>query len=63
MSSSRKRAVDLRRWSYSGSPGYYSITAAGLAIDGGTGVDGNAALVWNDPVEAGGTLLFEGGGG
>ena len=51
--------VDLRRWSYSGSVGYYSITGAGLTIDGGTGMDGDAALVWNDAVEAGGTLLLE----
>jgi len=52
--------IDLRYWSYSASPGYfYSITSAGLTIDGGTGVDGAAALVWNDAVEAGGTLLLE----
>ena len=51
--------VDLRRWRYSGSAGYYSITGAGLTIDGGTGMDGDAALVWNDAVEAGGTLLLE----
>jgi hypothetical protein len=51
--------IDLRHWSYSASPGYYSITAAGLTIDGGTGVDGEAALVWNDKVEAGGTLMLE----
>jgi hypothetical protein len=30
-----------------------------LTIDGGTGVDGQAALVWIDPIEAGGTLLLE----
>jgi hypothetical protein len=51
--------IDLRYWSYSASPGYFSITSAGLTIDGGTGVDGAAALVWNDAVEAGGTLLLE----
>ena len=51
--------IDLRRWGYSGHEGYYSITSAGLKIDGGTGVDGAAALVWIDTVEAGGVLLLE----
>ena len=55
----QESGIDLRNWSYSGSEGYYSITSAGLTIDGGTGVDGQAALVWNDAVEAGGTLLLE----
>ena len=55
----QEAGIDLRRWSYSGHAGYYSITSAGLTIDGGTGVDGAAALVWNDAVEAGGVLLFE----
>ncbi len=51
--------IDLRNWSYAGREGYFSITGAGLTIDGGTGVDGQAALVWNDAVEAGGTLMLE----
>lgn len=49
-------AIDVRRWGYAG---HFSLSGAGLQIDGGTGVDGEAALVWNDPVEAGGTLLLE----
>ncbi|WP_263355806.1 hypothetical protein [Acidicapsa ligni] len=55
----QEAAIDLRRWSYSGHEGFYSITGNGLTIDGGTGVDGEAALVWTDGVEAGGTLLYE----
>ncbi len=56
-------AIDLRRWSYAGHEGYFSLTgggpAGGLQINGGTGRDGDATLVWNDQVEAGGTLLLE----
>jgi hypothetical protein len=55
----QEAAIDLRNWTYSASEGYYSITGAGLTINGGTGVDGQAALLWNDLVEAGGTLLLE----
>jgi hypothetical protein len=51
--------IDLRRWTYAGHEGFFSITGAGLTMDGGTGVDGQAALVWADQVEAGGTLLLE----
>jgi hypothetical protein len=55
----QEAAIDLRYWSYSGSEEYYSITGAGLTVNGGTGMDGQAALVWIDSVEAGGTLLLE----
>jgi hypothetical protein len=55
----QEASIDLRNWSYSGHDGYYSITGDGLTINGGTGVDGQAALVWNDAVEAAGTLLLE----
>ncbi len=59
----QEAAIDLRSWGYSGRAEYFSITGAGLTggleISGGTGVDGQAALVWNDAVEAGGTLLLE----
>ena len=55
----QEATVDLTRWSYSGHSGFYSIAAGGLTMDGGTGVDGAAALIWTDGVEAGGTLLFE----
>jgi hypothetical protein len=52
-------SIDLRHWSYSGGEGYFSLGGAGLVMDGGSGVDGQAALVWNDPVEAGGVMLLE----
>jgi len=51
--------IDLRYWSYGAGELYYSITSAGLTIDGGTGIDGAAAFTWLDAVEAGGTLLLE----
>jgi hypothetical protein len=54
--------IDLRNWTYSQNEEYFSISSAGLAINGGTGVDGAAALVWVDQVEAGGTLLMEAAG-
>jgi hypothetical protein len=52
-------SINLQLWRYAGNPMYYSITAAGLTMNGGNGIDGEAALVWNDGVEAGGTLLLE----
>jgi len=55
----QEAGIDLRNWSYGSGAAYFSITSAGLTIDGGTGVDGQAALVWIDPIEAGGTLLLE----
>ena len=55
----QEASVDLRYWSYTGNSMYFSIAGAGLAIDGGNGIDGEAALVWNEQVEAGGTLLLE----
>ncbi len=55
----QEAAIDQRRWGFAGNPGYFSITGAGLTFNGGNGIDGQAALVWNDLVEAGGTLLVE----
>ena len=52
-------SIDTRNWGFSADSQYFSIAGAGLTIDGGTGVDGQAALVWLDQVEAGGTLLLE----
>ena len=51
--------IDLGYWGYGSGGAYYSITAAGLTMDGGTGVDGAAPFAWLDAVEAGGTLLLE----
>jgi hypothetical protein len=55
-------AIDLRNWTYTGHDGYFSLTGAGLTMNGGTGTDGQAGLVWIEPVEAGGTLLLEASG-
>ncbi len=55
----QEAAIDRRRWGFAGNPAYFSITGAGLTLNGGNGIDGQAALVWNDAVEAGGTLLVE----
>jgi hypothetical protein len=52
-------SIDTRRWGFSADSQYFSLTGAGLTIDGGAGVDGQAALQWLDLVEAGGTLLLE----
>lgn len=52
-------SIDLQLWRFSGNSMYFSITTAGLTMNGGNGIDGEAALVWNDGVEAGGTLLLE----
>ena len=38
---------------------YFSIGAAGLAMTGGNGFDGQTTLTWIDPIEMGGTLLLE----
>jgi len=51
--------IDVRRWGFSGRDVYFSITGNGLTINGGNGLDGQAAMLWNDQVEAGGTLLLE----
>ena len=52
-------AIDTRNWMFTGASEYFSLTGAGLTMNGGTGADGQTALVWRDAVEAGGTLLME----
>ena len=52
-------SVNLRNWSLASNGAYFSMGAGGLNLTGGTGVDGQTALVWSDPVEAGGVLLLE----
>jgi len=51
--------IDSRVWGQTGGPGSLALGANGLLMDGGNGVDGQTLLVWNDPVEMGGTLLLE----
>ena len=51
--------IDERVWGNTGGSGYLSLGAAGLAMNGGNGLDGQTVLSWHDPVEMGGTLLLE----
>jgi hypothetical protein len=51
--------IDLRVWGNAGGPGYLSLGAGGLVMQGGNGIDGDTLLTWLDPVEMGGTMLLE----
>lgn len=51
--------IDPRLWGNPGGPGYLALDQGGLAMNGGSGFDGQTALTWIDPVEMGGTLLLE----
>jgi len=51
--------INQQVWGCSGGPGYLALGAGGLAMNGGSGTDGNTLLSWLDPVEMGGTLLLE----
>jgi hypothetical protein len=46
-------------WSVAAGPGYFSLGAGGLTMNGGNGLDGQTLLSWIDPVEMGGTILVE----
>ncbi len=46
-------------WEFSQGTGYLAIGANGLAMNGGSGIDGQTLLMWIDPIEMGGTLLLE----
>ncbi|UWZ86035.1 hypothetical protein [Occallatibacter riparius] len=50
--------IDPRVWS-NASTAYFGLGSAGLAMCGGSGVDGQTQLIWIDPVEMAGTLLLE----
>ena len=54
--------LDARVWANTGVQGYLSLGAGGLAMQGGTGRDGDVQLTSINPVEMGGTLLLEAGG-
>jgi len=54
--------IDQTVWSVSGGQGYLTLGPAGLAMNGGNGIDGQTALTWIDAVEMGGTLLLEASG-
>ena len=51
--------IDTRVWSLTGSAGSFGLGANGLALNGGSGRDGETLLTWIDAVEMGGTLLIE----
>jgi hypothetical protein len=51
--------INQQVWSSMGGPGYLSLGAGGLVMNGGNGIDGETVLSWIDPVEMGGTLLLE----
>jgi hypothetical protein len=52
-------AIDARLWSTAGTGGALSIGPNGLAVNGGSGRDGQTLLAWLDSIEMGGTLLME----
>ena len=52
-------AINVQNWMFTGASEYFSLTGAGLTMNGGTGADGQTALVWRDAVEAGGSLYLE----
>src|SRR6185437_5386505 len=45
--------IDARLWGNPRSYGYLSLGAGGLAMQGGTGRDGEVQLTWLDPIEMG----------
>jgi hypothetical protein len=51
--------INPQLWSVLGGPGYLTLGAGGLAMNGGNGIDGDTVLSWLEPVELGGTLLLE----
>ncbi len=54
--------IDLTAWTISGGATCLTLGAGGLAMAGGTGIDGQTILGWIDPIELGGTLLLEASG-
>jgi hypothetical protein len=54
--------IDTRYWSAPSASQYMSIGAAGLTMNGGSGIDGGTVLSWIDPVEMGGSMLLEASG-
>jgi hypothetical protein len=46
-------------WGVTGGVGCLTLGPNGLAMNGGNGIDGQTLISWLDPIEMGGTLLFE----
>jgi hypothetical protein len=55
-------AIDTGVWGNPSGSTYFSLGAGGLAMNGGSGIDGQTQLAWIDPIEMGGTLLLEADG-
>jgi hypothetical protein len=55
-------AINLQVWANPSGNGYFETGAAGLAMGGGNGIDGQTVLSWIDQIEMGGTLLLEAAG-
>ena len=55
-------AINTALWGNPSASAYFSLGAGGLAINGGSGIDGQTQLAWIDPIEMGGTLLLEADG-
>ena len=51
--------INLALWGVTAGAGYLTLGANGLAMNGGSGIDGQTLLTWLDPIEMGGTLLLE----
>ncbi len=51
--------INASLWSNFSSSGNIRLSASGLAMEGGNGIDGETVLSWIDPIEMGGTLLLE----
>jgi hypothetical protein len=52
-------SINASLWSNLSTSGSIGLSASGLALDGGNGIDGETVLSWLDPIEMGGTLLVE----
>ncbi len=51
--------INQSLWSIAGSAVYFALGPNGLAMNGGSGIDGQTLLTWIDLIEMGGTLLLE----
>ncbi len=51
--------INQALWGVSRGGGYLTLGPRGVAMNGGTGIDGQTLLTWLDPIEMGGTLLLE----
>jgi hypothetical protein len=51
--------INASEWGVCGGAGYLTLGPNGLAMNGGSGVDGATLMGWLDPIEMGGTLLME----